>query len=101
MLSAKVIQSMKQNNISGDIEATKERVKAVLKEASRQQMKEIDKLAGLKRVSIYRVYNTGSISAKVAVAIAHEDFVYGDILDSPRALVCIGGKAGLGENTEY
>ena len=70
MLSAKVIQSLKRNNVSGNGELTMERTKDVLKGANRKQKNEIDALAGVKRVSINRVYTTGSISAKVAIAIA-------------------------------
>ena len=70
MLPAKLIQSMKRSNVSGDGELTKERTKALLQKATRQQKNEIDALAGVKRVSVNRVYTTGSISAKIAVAIA-------------------------------
>jgi len=70
MLTAENIKKMKQNNVSVNSDLTKQRTKDVLKTATRQQKNDIDALAGLKRVSINRVYNTGSISAKIAVAIA-------------------------------
>jgi len=70
MVAAEIIQTLSRRNISVDGELTKLRTKETLRSASRAAKKDIDALAGLKRVSINRVTATGSISAKVAVAIA-------------------------------
>ena len=70
MLSADIIKSLKQKNVSVNAELTTQRAKDALKKAKRAQKNEIDALTGLKRVSINRVYSTGSISAKVAIAMA-------------------------------
>ena len=70
MLTSEIIQKLKQVNVSMDGELTTQRAKDVLKAASRAQKNEIDALAGVKRVSINRVYATGNISAKIAIAIA-------------------------------
>jgi len=70
MLTAEMIQTLKRSNISKNGELTKQRVKELLDEATREQKSEIDALAGLNRVSVNRVYTTGSISAKIAVAVA-------------------------------
>jgi hypothetical protein len=70
MLTTENIKKLKQTNVSGDAELTKERVKTALGAATREQKRRIDELAGLKRTSINRVYATGNISAKIALAIA-------------------------------
>jgi hypothetical protein len=70
MLTNENIKKLKQTNVSVDAELTKGRVKAALGAATREQKRRIDTLAGLKRTSINRVYATGNISAKIALAIA-------------------------------
>ena len=70
MLSADIIKTLKQNNVSVNAELTAQRAKDALKNAKRIQKNQIDALTGLKRVSVNRVYATGSISAKVAIAMA-------------------------------
>jgi len=70
MLTAENIQSLKQTNISIDGEKTKERTEALWKAAKSAQKQEIRELAGVVAASVYRVYNTGSISAKLAIAFA-------------------------------
>jgi hypothetical protein len=70
MLVAEQIRKIKQNNVSVDSGLTKQRVKESFKSASKQQKIDIETLSGLKRVSIQRVYATGSISAKIAIAFA-------------------------------
>lgn len=69
MLTAETIQSMGRKNVSANADLTMQRTKEVLKAAKRKQQSEIDALTGLKRVSVNRVYATGTITAKVAVAI--------------------------------
>ena len=68
MLTAETIKTLKQTNVSADGDLTKQRVKELLQAASKDQKAEIDDLAGLKRTSINRVYATGNISAKIALA---------------------------------
>jgi transcriptional regulator with XRE-family HTH domain len=70
LLNAETIQTLKQTNISADGELTKQRVKDILKSASKSQKQEITELSGVKITSINRAYITGSISAKIALAIA-------------------------------
>jgi len=70
MLTAEIIQTLSRKNVSENGELTMQRTKEVLKGASRAAKHEIDALAGLKRVSINRVNTTGSISAKIVIAIA-------------------------------
>jgi hypothetical protein len=70
MLTGEIIKTMKRNNISANGELTKKRFKELIQSATNEQKKEIDKLTDLKRVSILRVYETGSISAKISVAAA-------------------------------
>jgi Flp pilus assembly protein TadB len=69
MLTAEAIQSMGRKNCSANTDLTMQRTKDVFKSAKRTQKNDIDALTGLKRVSIARVYATGIITAKVAVAI--------------------------------
>ena len=70
MLPASLIQKLKQSNISANGEKTVERLKKVWKSASSAQKKAIEELAGVGQRTIYRVYNTGSISAKIAVSVS-------------------------------
>ncbi len=70
MLNAENVKTMKQTNISADGDQTKQRVKEILKGASKEQKVEMTELSGLKLTSLQRVYATGNISAKIAVAIA-------------------------------
>jgi hypothetical protein len=70
MLTAENIKSMKQTNVSVNGDLTIKRVKELFKAASKEHKLAIESLATVKRVSIQRVYSTGNISAKIAVAIA-------------------------------
>ena len=70
MLTSEAVQTMGRKNVSVNGELTKKRAKEVLKSATRAAKNEIDALTGLQRVSINRVYSTGTIYAKIAIAIA-------------------------------
>jgi len=70
MLEADHIQKLKQTNISIDGAKTKERVEKLWKAAAAEQKEAILQLAGVIAATIYRVYRTGSISAKLAVPLA-------------------------------
>ena len=70
MLDANFIQKLKQTNISIDGAKTKERVEKLWKVAATEQKEAILELAGVIAATIYRVYRTGSISAKLAVPLA-------------------------------
>jgi len=70
MLTAENIQSLKQTNISVDGEKTKERVEALWKAAKGAEKQAIRELANVVAATVYRIYNTGSISAKLAIAFA-------------------------------
>lgn len=70
MLSAEAIQQMKQTNISVDAGKTMQRVRELWKSATNKDKEKVEKLAGVKRTTVARVYKTGSISAKLAVPIA-------------------------------
>ncbi len=65
-----LLSSLKQNNVSKDAEKTKRRVKEDFLSIRNKQKTEIVELSGLKRTSIYRVFREGSISAKIALAMA-------------------------------
>ena len=70
MLNAEQIQKLKQSNISVHSGKTIDRVKDTWKTASGQQKDEIKQLAGVVAQTFYRVYKTGSVSAKLVVALA-------------------------------
>ena len=70
MITADIIQKLKRSNVSVNADLTTQRTKDALKAAKRAEKNEIDALAGVNRVSINRVYATGNISAKVAIAMA-------------------------------
>ena len=65
-----LIKQLKQTNISADSEKTAQRVEAVWKSAKNVQKREVTGLSGSAVSTIYRVYNTGHISAKLALAMA-------------------------------
>ncbi|MCL2343342.1 MAG: hypothetical protein FWC62_05550 [Firmicutes bacterium] len=70
MLNNTLINQLKQTNISADSEKTAQRVEAVWKSAKNAQKREVTELTGSAVSTVYRVYNTGHISAKLALALA-------------------------------
>ena len=70
MFEASFIQKFKRINISADSEKTKQRVQELWKSASNDNKKIIEELAGVTRPSVARVYEMGSISAKIAVSMS-------------------------------
>ena len=70
MFDADFIQMLKRSNISVDPEKTTQRAKELWKTAPSKAKRKIEEDSGVQRVSIYRIYNTGVISAKLAVAFA-------------------------------
>jgi len=70
MLAVEYILQLKQSNISVDGDKTKERVEKLWKAADAEQKESILEQAGIKVATVYRVYRTGSISAKLAVPMA-------------------------------
>ena len=69
MLTTAQIKSLKQVNISVDPEKTKERVQQVWKAAKNVIKNDTVALAGCSKGTVYRVFDTGSISIKLAIAI--------------------------------
>ena len=69
MLSTKQIKSLKQNNISVDGEITKQRTEQVWKAAKNVAKNEVVALADCAKATVYRVFQTGSLSIKLAIAI--------------------------------
>jgi len=70
MLNERMIRKMKQTNISEDKGKTKVRVEELWKAATKSQKQTVQDIAGISRATIYRVYNTGSISAKMVAPMA-------------------------------
>ena len=70
MLNERMIKKMKQTNISEDKGKTKVRVEELWKAATKSQKQTVQDIAGISRATIYRVYNTGSISAKMVAPMA-------------------------------
>ena len=70
MIDENIIRALKQSNISENAAKTKSRVQELWKSASRAEKNIVEETAGISRATIYRVYNTGSISAKLAATIA-------------------------------
>ena len=69
MLDKSLVIKLKRNNISANAEKTMQRVRDLWKAASKADKLAVEELAGVERVTIARVYKTGSISAKLAVAL--------------------------------
>ena len=70
MINEGIVKRLKQTNVSKDSEKTKTRVNELWKSASKSQKNAVEKMAGISRATIYRVYNTGSISAKLVIPMA-------------------------------
>ena len=68
MLSASLIQQLKRVNISKDAEKTKQRFEELWKAASASDKSMIEEQAGVARNTLYRIYNTGSITPKIVVS---------------------------------
>jgi len=70
MLNTAQLQQLKRTNISKDAEKTKQRAKDLWKGLKLVQRQAIKEFAGVSSQSIYKVYNDGGISIKVALAFA-------------------------------
>lgn len=70
MYTTELVSQLKKTNVSVDAEKTKARVEALWKAAKREQKAQILALADVVRATLYRVYETGGISAKLVVAMA-------------------------------
>jgi len=70
MVSEKMMPKLKQSNISVDREKTKERVNILWKTSTKAQKNTIRDIADISRATIYRVYNTGNVSAKIVAPIS-------------------------------
>ena len=68
MLNTSQIKPLKQVNISVDAEITKQRTEQVWKAAKSAEKDDVVALAGCAKATVYRVYQTGSISIKLAIA---------------------------------
>jgi len=70
MVTSELISRLKQVNVSVDKDKTAARVKNAFSSATRKQKSAVEALTGLKRTSIYRVFKTGNISAKILLPLA-------------------------------
>jgi hypothetical protein len=90
MLSAEQVKGLKQSNVSKDAEKTKERIKSDFKAASNETKQAIIELSGLKRGTFYKVYERGTASARVILALAEvlqvSPFYYTGELDNRASL---------------
>jgi len=69
MFDSAMIKQLKQSNISVDGEKTKTRVQELWRSAKPDVKKSVSELAGISNSAIYRNITTGSISAKMAIAL--------------------------------
>jgi hypothetical protein len=70
VITESLVRQLKQVNISKDAEKTKSRTSEAWKAASKDAQTAIIELTGLAKSSVQRAYKTGSISAKLVVAVA-------------------------------
>ena len=70
MLTAEQMKSLKQVNVSVDAEKTKIRIKEDFSCASKDVKNKIAGLTGQAKNSIYRVYNTGTVGARLVLAMS-------------------------------
>ena len=70
MVTLALIQQLKQSNISKDGPKTSARVQEIWKAASAAQKQAVCDLSGSAKATVYRIFKTGGISAKLALAIS-------------------------------
>jgi len=70
MINERVIRKLKQTNISENPAKTKARIRELWKTSSKAKKHIVEETAGVSRATIYRAYNTGSVSAKLVVPMA-------------------------------
>jgi len=70
MVNAAFIQQLKQSNISKDGTKTGKRVQELWKGATADSKAAVCELAGSAKATVYRIFKTGGISAKLAIALA-------------------------------
>ena len=88
MYDKKVLANFKRTNISKDSEKTKDRIRYAWYDAPLSKRDEILELSGLKKLSIHRVYKTGIVTARAAVAFSQvlsidPEYLIG-VTDEPR-----------------
>jgi len=71
MINERTIKKLKQTNISEDTDKTKVRVHQLWKASTKAQKQAVEEAAGISRATIYRVYKTGSVSAKLVAPMAY------------------------------
>ena len=69
MITSALIQQLKQSNISKNGEKTSKRVQKVWKAATSDQKAAVCELSGSAKATVYRIFKTGGISAKLALAM--------------------------------
>jgi len=70
MVTLTLIQQLKQSNISKDGPKTSARVQEIWKAASAAQKQAVCDLSGSAKATVYRIFKTGGISAKLALALS-------------------------------
>jgi len=70
MITSAMIQQLKQSNISKDGPKTSARVQEIWKAASAAQKQAVCELSGSAKATVYRIFKTGGISAKLAMALS-------------------------------
>jgi len=70
MITSALIQQLKQSNISKDGPKTSARVQEIWKAASAAQKQTVCELSGSAKATVYRIFKTGGISAKLAMALS-------------------------------
>ena len=70
MINAALIQQLKQSNISKDGEKTSARVQEVWRAASAAEKQAVCDLSGSAKATVYRIFKTGGVSAKLAIALS-------------------------------
>ena len=70
LLTQEKLKTLKKVNVSKNADKTKERVQADFKAASKEERKAILEISGQVINSVYRVYNTGSVNARIVLAMA-------------------------------
>jgi len=69
MITSALIQQLKQSNISKDGGKTSKRVQKIWKAATSDQKAAVCELSGSAKATVYRIFKTGGISAKLALAM--------------------------------
>jgi hypothetical protein len=72
LLTSELMMGLRRSNVSKDTEKTRERIKEDFSAATAEQKRAIAEVSGQKLGSFYRVYEKGTVTPRVVLALSSE-----------------------------